>query len=89
MVQNFSNAKSDFSNTITAPAPIKSSQAHRFDSSVPTPLLWWFMATAVAVFLMVFTRRLVGDAAGYCLLTVIITGLMLFRSGHATEDDEA
>jgi hypothetical protein len=88
MVHNFSNAKPDFSEAIVAPSTLNTPRTSpRFETSVPAPLMWWFMATAVAVFLMVFSRRLVGDAAGYCLLTVIIIGMMLFRSGN-TDDDE-
>lgn len=48
--------------------------------SIPKALLWLFMATALLVFLMVFTGRIIGDEAGYCLVTVIVAGFVLFRS---------
>ena len=54
-----------------------------------TPILWCFLTAAIAVFLMVFTGRLVGDAAGYCLLAVIIVGFILVRSGSSGVEDEA
>ena len=88
MIKNFIESNNEFNKTPGSSANIRSVSALQdSDSGVPAPIMWCFLAAAVAVFLMVFTGRLVGDTAGYCLLTVIVIGFILFRSGNAIEDE--